>query len=372
MLRTHEGTPVGARVFGYRGRPAGTTMSTRRRTILHTTMLRSISVLLVFVVSCATEASPPAAVEEPVSTADEEPAAAEPVTEAPAEAIPRVDPERAREVLFPDGLPADLDCPSGVDHVRCLIAASYADDESSRELALALFDESGDVAGVEREFEMDGGFRGLIHIVPERPVGRYRHHLTWALAAQRDITSFVDTLQEHTPSPIAYDHAPLVWRFFRSVDRTTPSAYAGGGEIAYNVSGSLNKSADAVRELIVHEAFHLNDETHGHWSRPALGEIVDGIVAECGTEVSCLTPYAPNKTRVIGGTYYAFQPDNGDIAREYAAELAVRYVSEQRAKLAGRALERRAFKCGPEVNARAYRALADEFFGGVDLVPDCP
>ena len=75
---------------------------------------------------------------------------------------------------------------------------------------------------------------------------------------------------------------------------------------------------------------------------------------------------------VRGGTYYAFQPNNGDAVHEYAAELAVRYFKEQSRDAATRASSRaRAFKCGPAENARAWQALVDEFFAGRDLVPAC-
>jgi hypothetical protein len=74
---------------------------------------------------------------------------------------------------------------------------------------------------------------------------------------------------------------------------------------------------------------------------------------------------------VRGGTYYAFQPNNGNGVHEYAAELAVRYFVEQGEIVARGKLARRAFKCGPAANARAWKALVDEFFGGRDLVPDC-
>ena len=30
------------------------------------------------------------------------------------------------------------------------------------------------------------------------------------------------------------------------------------------------------------------------------------------------------------------------------------------------------FKCGPSQNARAWEAMRDEFFDGIDLVPACP
>jgi hypothetical protein len=74
---------------------------------------------------------------------------------------------------------------------------------------------------------------------------------------------------------------------------------------------------------------------------------------------------------VRGGTYYAFQPDNGDGVHEYAAELALRYYREQRALVRGEAPVLPPFKCGPEESARAWSLIVDEFFGGVDLVPDC-
>lgn len=71
------------------------------------------------------------------------------------------------------------------------------------------------------------------------------------------------------------------------------------------------------------------------------------------------------------GTYYAFQPNNGNGVHEYAAELAVRYYKEQAEMLRAKRLARPAFKCGPPENARAWKALVDEFFGGRDLVPTC-
>jgi hypothetical protein len=74
---------------------------------------------------------------------------------------------------------------------------------------------------------------------------------------------------------------------------------------------------------------------------------------------------------VRGGTFYAFQPNNGDTVHEYGAELAVRYFKEQSEMLAAGKLTRRAFKCGPVENGRAWQALVGEFFAGRDLVPPC-
>src|SRR6185369_9315892 len=147
----------------------------------------------------------------------------------------------------------------------------------------------------------------------------------------------------------------------RSVKRTTPSAYASGWTVAYNVAGSLNTSAGAVRETLFHEIFHLNDAAHGDWSPRVLGPVFDAIVARCGTRVACLRPYAPGDTMVRGGTYYAFQPDNGESVHEYGAELALRYYREQRAVIRRERLAAPAFKCGPDENRRAWTAMVAEF-----------
>src|SRR5262249_29517302 len=93
------------------------------------------------------------------------------------------------------------------------------------------------------------------------------------------------------------------------------------------------------------------------------------IVSRCGTDTRCLRPYAPNSTLVRGGTYYAFQPGNG--VAEYAAELAIRYFREMRARERGKALPEPAFKCGPPENARAWELMVTEFLGGADQTPPC-
>lgn len=304
-------------------------------------------------------------------------AAAAPAISASASAAPvapaalAVSEERARQLLFPGGAPAACTGGDPRAKVRCLVGARYEAYPKEKELALALFDDIGDVAGTEREHDMEGGFRGMIHIVPELPVGPHERHLRWVLGAQRDIKAFLAAVESNAKSPVRYRHGALAWRFLRSVGRTTPSAYASEWEVGYNVKGSLHGSADAVRETIFHEVFHLNDQEHDSWSRKVLGQMVDELMEKCGTKVACLKPYAPGKTMVRGGTYYAFQPNNGDASHEYAAELATRYFLEHRAVLEQKRLPEPAFKCGPEENARAWRALADEFFGGVDLVPAC-
>lgn len=253
---------------------------------------------------------------------------------------------------------------------HCMLDARFASDARAARLATDLFDRTGDVAGLLPPELMEGGFRGKLHLVPALPTGSVRIHLERVSEATRDFDAFFEGLTAASPGTPHYVWRRLSFRFMRSVAARTPSAYAQGWTIAYNVDGSLNKSADAVRELIFHENFHLNDEDHGDWSVRTLRSLYDGILARCGTEMRCLAPFTPTDMTVIGGTYYAFQPNNGDGVREYAAELALRYYREQRAVLRHTPAPRR-FKCGNAENARSWSLLVDEFFGGIDLTPSC-
>lgn len=300
-----------------------------------------------------------------------------PGTRAPdAGTIEEIDAARADAILFgdPAGDPSrDAACPRSADRaerVRCLTALRYETDPAAAKLALELFASSGDVVGTHPDAMMDGGFRGNIHLLPALATGRERRHLGWITAAARDHGDFLAALSAAAKAPLRYRVNALAFRVFRSERRTTPSAYADGWTVSYNVAGSLNTSEDAVRETLFHEIFHLNDAAHGWWSRSALGPIFDGVVARCGASTPCLRPYAPNSTLVRGGTYYAFQPGNGVV--EYAAELAIRYYRETRAALARARTREVPFKCGVEEDARAWSALVNEFFGGVDLSGDCP
>ena len=252
--------------------------------------------------------------------------------------------------------------------IDCLIEHRYADDAKAKKLALELFHASGDLAGVGPDEIMDGSYRGKIHLVPELPIGGYRKHLEWVAAAMTSIDAFFVAQFPDPKLQPRYRWRALGFRFVRSIGKRTPSAYASSWAIEYNVAGSLLTSADGVRETLFHELFHLNDEAHRDWSARTLATDYDAIVRKCGTKVSCLAPYAPNDTMVRGGTYYAFQPNNGDTVHEYAAELAVRYWKEQREMQAKHKLSAKPFKCGPAENARAWKALVDEYFGGRDLV----
>ena len=278
-------------------------------------------------------------------------------------AEPQIEREAAARLLY--GAAGAPDCAS----VGCLLDERYAGDAKALAIARDLYDAMGDLAGVGDDEVMDGGYRGKIHLVPQLPVGRYRGHLAWVAAAMHDIDSFFSAMFPDTPP--AYRWRALAFRFVRSINKRTPSAYASDWTVIYNVEGSLLISEPSVRETLFHELFHLNDQQHGDWSSKTLSADYDAIVKKCGTAVRCLAPYAPGDTMVRGGTYYAFQPDNGATVHEYAAELAVRYYREEAQIRQHGKLTRPAFKCGPPQNARAWRALVDEFFGGRDLVPPC-
>ncbi|HEX7843911.1 MAG TPA: hypothetical protein VF469_40830 [Kofleriaceae bacterium] len=290
-------------------------------------------------------------------------AAAAPAPAAPPAPAPAIDLDHARALL-----PGGGEC----GDVPCLIERAYKLDDKAKELALGLWSDSGDLAGVGPDEIMDGGYRGKIHLVPQLPIGPHRRHLAWVAEAMRSIDRFFhDAFADQPPPRYRWHH--LAFRFVRSIEKRTPSAYATSWAIEYNVAGSLLTSADGVRETLFHELFHDNDEDHGDWSAKHLQTDYAQILARCGkaAAVACLAPYAPNNTMVRGGTFYAFQQNNGDAVHEYAAELAVRYFKEQHEMLAAGKLAHRAFKCGPAENARAWRALVDEFFAGRDLVPAC-
>lgn len=273
------------------------------------------------------------------------------------------------------GLQAAATAPQEVTRavVECMLSERFRKDRRARQSALALYRRTGAVAGVGPQEVMDGGYRGKITLVPQLPTGGHRRHLEHVALALDDLARVLGQLQESARSPLAFRWQHLTLRFVRSVGKRTPSAYAADWTVTYNVNGSLLGSAAGVRETLVHELFHLNDQALGDWSARTLSKDYDAIVARClpKLERACLAPYAPGATTVRGGTYYAFQPDNGSSVHEYAAELALRYFREQRELLTAGKLAAAPFKCGPAENGRAWRALVDTFFAGVDRTPAC-
>lgn len=300
----------------------------------------------------------------------------------PPPAAPEVSIEAAAAVLFEGqvpagcaGLQAAATAPKEVTRavIECMLSERFRKDRRAQKSALTLYQRAGAVAGVGAPEIMDGGYRGKIKLVPQLPTGGHRRHLEHVSLALEDLSRVLGQLGEQAGAPMAFRWQHLVLRFVRSVGKRTPSAYADNWTVTYNVNGSLLGSAAGVRETLVHELFHLNDQALGDWSARTLSKDYDAIVARCSPKLTraCLAAYAPGATTVRGGTYYAFQPDNGSSVHEYAAELALRYYREHREVLTTGKLAGPPFKCGPAENGRAWRALVDTFFAGVDRTPAC-
>jgi hypothetical protein len=288
------------------------------------------------------------------------------------EAAPVVTPARAEALLFSNE-PAVPRCDqpgtTDAERIACLLALRYHQDPKAAKLAQRLFEAEGSIAGLTDEQDFDGGFRGVIHVVPDLPIGPKRQYLDWVVQAFADFDAVLGAL----PTPAdAGARAPYRWHglelgFFQSLKRRTPAAWANGWSVHFNTVGTLNQTPDAVRELLFHEVFHLNDQAHGDWSR-VLSNVYEKVLWRCGTKRACLEPWAPVET-ITKGTYYAFLPANG--VHEYTAELATRYYREQRLRSRGLAVAQ-PFKCRNAENALVWSLLKAEFFANVDLVPACP
>jgi hypothetical protein len=319
----------------------------------------------------ASEAEAEAPTSDATATETSSDAGASPDASPPPHSAPRLTAAQAADVLF---LPKDTRpmCDQGDDGARiaCLIKTRYVSDTRAAEVAQDLYERTGDVAGLLPAETMEGGWRGTLHLIPALPVLEDRKHLEWVAGATRDYDAFFERLTQGQKSAPSYVWRSYAFLFMRSVAARTPSAYSSRWTIAYNLAGSLNTSADAVRELLFHEIFHSNDTDRGDWAVRVLGTTFDSIIARCGTTIACLTPFTPTEMTVRGGTYYAFQPNNGAAVREYAAEIALRYYREQRAVLFDLPHPKR-FKCGPKENASSWKLVVDEFFGGIDLTPPC-
>ena len=288
----------------------------------------------------------------------------------------RIDAVRAAQVLFA----ADPDAPlwaacsaraTDAERISCMVDVRYVGDKKAARIARELYERGGHVAGLLPAQSFDGDYRGVLQLVPHLPIKSARTHLEWLAHGLHDIDAF---FVAHAPpagaAPMRYRWRDLELLFFRSVKRKTPSAFATGWTVAYNVSGSLFTSKARVRETLFHEVFHLNDADHDGWSKRVLQPVYDRIVAKCGVGLKCLAPYAPDSiiVRTKGGTYYAFMPDNGVI--EYAADVAKRWYVEHEALWKKKKIGT-PFKCKTPENAEAWKLVVDEFFGGVDRTPTC-
>lgn len=262
-------------------------------------------------------------------------------------------------------------CPVSLDEVpriRCLISLRYADEKESKQLALTLYAETGSLAGLLPEETNQDGKGKKIQLKPARPIGRNKEHLKWIVDAMREYARFLQELSKRQTKPIVMQDRPLDFRFFYTEEGGTPSAFAVGRNIGYNLNGTVNVHEEAVRDTLFHEIFHLNDVWQDNFSARVLAPIEARILATCKGSVKCLEPYAPTDT-TMNQKPYAFI--DGGKGKEYAAELALRYFREQRLMIDGKPLPIPAFKCGPPENKEAMALLVDAFFGGVDLVPEC-
>ncbi len=262
-------------------------------------------------------------------------------------------------------------CPETVGEVtriRCLISLRYADERDAKKLALELYEQTGSLAGLLPEETSQDGKGKKVLLKPARPIGKNRQHLQWIVDAMTEYARFFAELAKRQKTPIQMRDRPLDFRFFYTEEGGTPSAFAVSRNIGYNLQGAVNVNAEAVRDTLFHEIFHLNDAWQESFSARVLATIEKRILATCKSNQRCLGPYAPTDT-TMNGKFYAFI--DGGSGKEYAAELALRYFREQRLMLEAKPLPVQAFKCGPPENAEAMSLLVDAFFGGVDLVPRC-
>jgi hypothetical protein len=253
---------------------------------------------------------------------------------------------------------------------KCILHRNFSDPKAEA-LALSLFRDHRIAVSAEPSHTMDGGYRGMIEVKGTLPEAASRKHLEWSIAAFTKHQAFRKAFAASAKiaeAELPYFFSPKSLRFFTSSPRPTPSAYAIDEKIAYNLIGTLMQTEASVEETLLHEVFHLNDQAHKSWSLTALGGIHSRIHDKCGERTPCLTRYSPGTTMVRGGTYYAFH--KGNDAREYAAELMVRFYREVSKALVGKPVTN-AFKCQAPENAEAWQAFLNEFWKGYDPLPAC-
>jgi len=255
-------------------------------------------------------------------------------------------------------------------HAECLLSYRFGADPEALELARALARESSVLLGIDTRPRIEG-YRGeWVDLHPALPVGVDRHHLVWLKRGLDRFATFVDAVRERAGRPVRFEPRPRGFVFFRTATTSYPSAYCWEGFVGYNLEGPLHRTERDMSETLFHELFHLNDAREDRWSERALEPIYRAIVEQCGDDHACYGPFAPHDTVVSEGTFYAFDARTRDV-REYAAELALRYFLEQERQLAQRDEGGTPFKCLTRENRAAWELLAEAFFGGVDLTPEC-
>lgn len=291
---------------------------------------------------------------------------------------PSVEPERARELLCSDlGDDACLGaCPEALGaarQVECLLGFRFGSDPDALALALALYREKGTLAGVDARASIESFHGREEPLFPALPLGSQRYHLAWIRSSLESFDALLGAVAARAAKPVFFEPRPTGVVFFRTAAPAYPSQYSLDDIIGYNLVGPLQADPRDMRETLFHELFHLNDSRDDLWSERVLRSLFDSLVARCSGDHDCLTPFAPHDTVVPDGTYYAFDEASGNV-REYAAEVAVRYLVESESALSGeeRARWGSPFKCRTEENRTAWSLIVAEFFGDVDLTADCP
>jgi hypothetical protein len=259
---------------------------------------------------------------------------------------------------------------SDLAFATCALSLRYGGDRTTLALARRLLESHGAVAGVETRRVLDAGYVGAQTIAPASPTGAYRRHLVSVVEGLGDVEDTFAALAKQAPQPMMFRTRPHALRFFRTLSKQFPSAWAKDGVVGYNVEGPLHGEDGDIGAVLFHELFHLNDQGHDRWSERVLDDLYTDILARCDNREDCLEPFAPDDVRVEGGTFYALDEKTNDV-REYAADLALRWLREQRAILRGESLPDGPFRCKTPENAKAWKLVVDEFFGGVDLTPPC-
>jgi hypothetical protein len=252
-----------------------------------------------------------------------------------------------------------------------LLRLRFAADPQALELARALYAKST-LVGPDVRGTVDGYLGGDdVDLYPAWPVGVERRHLQWLDESLDAFDVMMTALGARASRAVTFMARPRAFAFFRTATPSFPSAYYADETIRYNLDGPLHTNARDVRETLFHELFHLNDARAGDWSSRALTEVFDAIRSRCGGDHDCLAPFAPHDTVVPDGTFYAFDERTGNV-REYGAELALRYFIEHESILERSMSVVAPFKCLTAENGVAWSLLADEFFGGADVTPECP
>jgi hypothetical protein len=257
------------------------------------------------------------------------------------------------------------------EHADCLLRLRLAADPLALALARALYTKASTLVGPDIRGSVDG-YRGGddIDLIPAWPIGEERRHLKWLDESLDAFDTLLSALGARAARAVTFNARPRAFAFFRTATPAFPSAYYSDEAIRYNLDGLLHTNARNVRETLFHELFHMNDAQRADWSTRALAEVFESILSRCGDDHDCLAPFAPHESLAPDGTFYAFDTRTGSV-REYGAELALRYFVEHETIVERSMSVDAPFKCLTPENGAAWALLADEFFGGADLTPEC-